>query len=1119
MVQDVFEEIFFRTDGELYSIEQKIGVIVIGTSLMKMDFGRCQVYKLNISTCLTEQEQEYYNLFCDGISQKELKERLGVQYPTPELISEEFHITLEEANELLCLQFEKKEFKKLLLNEIAKFPVDSVRQIRKSAIYVSDEEGNLTDQLKDNKKIVWFENECVRRCNIDLSDVPVLDQFLLLKCGSEALTNVLQQIISRGIDFNDKHYLFYTSSTGQMKEKIITLVEENYWIENEYALMCGLTEEHINSKGGINMGKFFSAKALNISNSIQYDSGISIDEVIIVPDFNTMVSGKVNYLDVNTLDIEEKKMDIEIEHMDGAGIFMPGTFPCSCQIRGGWLKGAVFPFDFHKFIEKYRDELSAVHMKDAWGSPVTVDEFLNAKMILTDSQLKMRKYYTSMQEYRECFKKAGLSITINNCAHQPASEVKVAYQPFQTIPRKNLTDEAIEQLAKKTIDYINNAKENPKVALRLMGIELESDDEENNYENVELNALHAAILKYPQMLNDVHVQKVMKSALMSARKEAQGCKLILDGFWSYICPDLFAFCQWLFLGQDVPKGLIPAGCVYNHYYDDTVIEETCCLRYPHLSDCEHGIRKVLQSEECKEWFIGTDTIVSSNDLISKVLQADWDGDHICLVHDKAFLNVLDRKKYPLFYNMTKAEPAQISNDAIMMCLISSFHNENIGFVSNAITKIFNSEGDPDTKLVRILCAYNNFVIDYFKTQKTMDLKQYASMYEKYKDSTNGSCEYKCPQFFKYAKDKKSKQCEKYNKKSNADRISQYIKNNTADGITKVEYTSSEKFNPEMLKNQKIEVDRTSNQYSELRDLLMELKREKLNVYRKIKDKLKTKESDKKLFEMYCRKKISEIIQVEKTAVNYLIDMEYYTEENKETDKEILWNCYGEILYGNLSRNVDSNIEVTLRRNVIQSSTGIEEKIVTLREETKKEQDEKNKIPISKSVYDYLMAIKTLRKCYENDRYIIYILYVLIERFKNKHGQDKSYVRIYKGTRQKNKITAATIDGWIGSNCTKKGLNRLEQNGYIKREQLQSYDKITVVNIPRAEDTEAAFIAESNNPLLDLWGYNHDRKVAKCKICGKKFTVVGARKTCSDKCSKILLKKSKNKKKKLCNSTE
>lgn len=247
---------------------------------------------------------------------------------------------------------------------------------------------------------------------------------------------------------------------------------------------------------------------------------------------------------------------------------------------------------------------------------------------------------------------------------------------------------------------------------------------EDKMKDVEMNVLHAAILKYPQLLNDIHVQKIMKSVLLSERRKAQGCKLVLDGFWSYICPDLYAFCQWLFLGQDVPEGLVPNGYIYNHYYNDKEIEETCCLRYPHLSDCEHGIRKVLQSKECEEWFNGTDTIVSSHDLISEVLQADWDGDHICLVHDKAFMDVLERDKYPLFYDMTKAESAQITNNAVMNCLISSFQNENIGFVSNAITKIFNSEGDPDTKLVRVLCAYNNFVIDYFKTQKSMDLQQY-----------------------------------------------------------------------------------------------------------------------------------------------------------------------------------------------------------------------------------------------------------------------------------------------------------------------------------------------------------------------------------------------------------
>lgn len=201
---------------------------------MNLDFGRCQVYKLNISACLTERELDYYNLFCDGITRKELKKRLGVDYPTSEMLSEEFHISLEDAADLLKAQMNKKCFRKFLTDEIEKFSPNEVREIRKSAIYVADEEGNLTDRIKDNKKIVWFGNECVRRCNVDLKDIPLLDQFLLLKCGSKALTGVLNQIVERGVNLDGKHYLFYTSTTGQMKETEITLVEEEYWKENEY---------------------------------------------------------------------------------------------------------------------------------------------------------------------------------------------------------------------------------------------------------------------------------------------------------------------------------------------------------------------------------------------------------------------------------------------------------------------------------------------------------------------------------------------------------------------------------------------------------------------------------------------------------------------------------------------------------------------------------------------------------------------------------------------------------------------------------------------------------------------------------------------------------------------
>ena len=125
---------------------------------MNLDFARCQVYKLNISTCLTEREQDYYNLYNDGISNKKLRERLGVQYPTPKHLVQEFQISDEEANELLESQLNKSNFRKYLLNEIEKFPLDAVREIRKSAIYNSDEDGNVTDNMRTDNRIVWFEN-------------------------------------------------------------------------------------------------------------------------------------------------------------------------------------------------------------------------------------------------------------------------------------------------------------------------------------------------------------------------------------------------------------------------------------------------------------------------------------------------------------------------------------------------------------------------------------------------------------------------------------------------------------------------------------------------------------------------------------------------------------------------------------------------------------------------------------------------------------------------------------------------------------------------------------------------------------------------------------------------
>lgn len=1094
----------------------------------KLESGRCRIYKLNILDCMTDREREWYNCYTRGFSHTKMQKFLNKEINNGEKIKskdaysiediiKKFPVSLDVAKEMYENNYPKEIFRNLLLSEIEGYPEELIRSIDKRFLYMSYQENEdteyvVTDTENISRQVVWFENECVRRCRNDLENTPLIKEIIVLKCRSNLMTGILEQIIDRGVDVDGKHYIFFTSSTSQMKNAEITLLEEFYWEKNKDALMCGLSEEVINESGGINMSKFFAAKALSISNSVKYDTGIDIDEVLIVPDFETMVTGMVNYLDVNTLDIEQKKMVIPIQHMDGAGIFIPGTSPCSCQIRGGWIKGAIFPFDFHRFIRKYRHKISDKHLTDAWGNPVTIEEFLNAKLILTDSQLKMRKYYKSMDEYRQHFRNTNQSITINNYSHSPEkdSQVSVAYQPFQTIPRENITEDNIKGLTQKTIEYINKARTEPKYALKLMGMEIDEEQQQDR----EFDALHASLQKYPELLEDVHVRKVMQRAAESARKKAMGCKLFMEGLWSYICPDLYAFCQWLFLGEENPEGLLKDGYIYNRYYVNTDVKESCCLRYPHLSDCEHAIRKVDKSDECQRWFRGYDTVVSCHDLISKVLQADWDGDHICLVHDKEFLNVLDRNKYPLYYEMTKAEPSLIDNEHTMTCLTSSFNNENIGYVSNAITKIFNSD-NPDTKLVKVLCAYNNFVIDYFKTQKKMDLKNYEIDYARYKDK-----ESKCPYFFRYAKNKKQSSCLSYNPSCTADRISKYVMNETKGAIT---YTVENlQFNPENLKNKSIKVNRNSDKYQKLRDLLLKLKGERKNLYKKLSTRVQEQNSSlnlditfssEQLFDIHCISEIRKIIEDKVSAVNYLVDIEYYTPENMEDRKDIIWNCYGDVIYQNICDSIDNNVEVKTKRNLYESYEDKIKDIENLREQVMEEMKQTQVVDISESLYNKIMNVNT-RKNGLNDKYLLFIIYVLIQRHKKKYNIDgEDYIHIYKNSKS-NKLTRKTIDDWIGSQCTKSGLKRLWNKGYIRMEFGEKYDKVYFeMKIP--EDDSVKFTVENAHPLVDLFRNNEKKKTAQCLICHKWFIVKGNTKTCSLGCSRKLEKINKNNNTKLC----
>ena len=111
--------------------------MIIIAAHMKLEFERCQIYKLNISVCLTKQEQDYYNLYCDGISSKALKERLGIEFPTLDTISKEFHISSKEAENLLNCQFEKNSLSHFFVMRLKNFQKRQfVRFVRVQYIFV-----------------------------------------------------------------------------------------------------------------------------------------------------------------------------------------------------------------------------------------------------------------------------------------------------------------------------------------------------------------------------------------------------------------------------------------------------------------------------------------------------------------------------------------------------------------------------------------------------------------------------------------------------------------------------------------------------------------------------------------------------------------------------------------------------------------------------------------------------------------------------------------------------------------------------------------------------------------------------------------------------------------------
>ena len=591
-------------------------------------------------------------------------------------------------------------------------------------------------KLKPSRKIAEFSSDSSRAMQVENGAV-TFDK-VIVKWKS---LDVLEQIVTDGFIMPIEHpdgtieqklYRFATASAGQLRTDKIQAMSESKWKEVEKHLLCGLTFESINELGGINANKFLAYVALGSSATDPWQE-MDIDRCIVVEDFEAPATGTVDFIN-NDYTIERGERTTVISHTDGCGMMLPCVSRSNFMVRAPWLKGLLASFDFLRFCKV--NDIPPV-IKDIYG----LEHDLIAediRIIFTKSQFKLWKYYSSWEHYKQCFKENGCCLNRTNFEEEYIPDTEISYQMLQTLT--DFTDEEIAAFTKRTHDRINGIAKDAKTML----ITLQADEEsENPYKQ--------ALSIYPELLREAYSRETLKAIKKRWTLDAKSGKIRCANKRLFAIPDMYAACEFWFMGNKNPKGLLANGEVACKPYRGR--DKVACLRSPHLY-MEWVIRSVVHDPAIYDWFYTDGIYTSCQDLISKVLQFDVDGDQLNVVADPLLISVAERniKRYdvvPLLYDMGKAGSTPLNKSEFYNGLRRAHEFSGIGQVSNALTKLWNKD-EPDRQAAALLCFYNNLVIDAAKTGFINTYENYPQVAKRINKAIGGK-NGRMPWFFQYSK--------------------------------------------------------------------------------------------------------------------------------------------------------------------------------------------------------------------------------------------------------------------------------------------------------------------------------------------------------------------------------
>ena len=497
--------------------------------------------------------------------------------------------------------------------------------------------------------------------------------------------DIRKRLYNEGFNLNGIHYVYWFRSAGKAKEGQALFINEDYYDNIIEWQRMGIKLPAVNAKI-VEM----SAYSALTSSHMEFKVKIPTESILVVNDLDSFATEVCKVVDVNSLGnfiIEEKEYTDKNTLFDGQALIeaslLDGNYGYA-TLRQHFFKCASFKTNIQLFIKDYckANELDydTYKIKDRYGNMIAAKDIL---LITTENAMKWEKFNISYDYWKQKVKEDNeeFAVVTTDKPSKFGEYQRMSYQHINSLPASR---EDIKELAKQSIEYVNNIKNDDEAYLKFLA----DTSNEMNANNMYINLY----MHNPEIKNSKLFKEFRSQVIKDYIKQLKQGKLRVEGDNLTVVGNPYLMLKYAISGdvtlidETLPIVDDKAVTVYTKRFDDK--EKLCAFRNPHNSS--NNIAYIInnKSELMERYFEFSNNIAAVN-LIGNLFQArmnglDQDGDTFLASNNSILVKCAEESlNYPTIVNNVAKSNKKYNNTPDDFAIMdSSLVTNAIGLSSN-----------------------------------------------------------------------------------------------------------------------------------------------------------------------------------------------------------------------------------------------------------------------------------------------------------------------------------------------------------------------------------------------------------------------------------------------------